>query len=196
MKTYVNLRSLIIIITLFFVPGNYLSAHCDSIDGPVVKAFVKALETGNVNYALIWVQSENEDEVRKLFDKVMKVRGLNQDAKELADMYFFEAVVRIHRMGEGESYTGLKPAGYNLPEGIRLADHAVESSSLDELLSHAPDEHQDKLTELFDDLISKSNFDINNVDAGRDYVASYVHFIHFVEHIFDHEHETMQKHHH
>jgi hypothetical protein len=27
----------------------------------------------------------------------------------LADTHFFETVVRLHRLGEGESFTGLKP---------------------------------------------------------------------------------------
>ena len=29
--------------------------HCDTRDGPVVKAAIKALETGNLNYVLIWI---------------------------------------------------------------------------------------------------------------------------------------------
>lgn len=29
-------------------------AHCDGIDGPVVKSAITALQTGNVNHVLIW----------------------------------------------------------------------------------------------------------------------------------------------
>ena len=54
----------------FWNPGK-LSAHCDGMDGPVVKAARKALETGNVNAALIWVQKKDEDEVRKAFERTL-----------------------------------------------------------------------------------------------------------------------------
>src|ERR1035437_4445542 len=77
-----------------------VSAHCDSMEGPVVKASKKALETGNINYVLIWVRAEDEKEIKVLFEKVLWVRQLGPEAKELADMYFFETVVRLHRMGE------------------------------------------------------------------------------------------------
>jgi hypothetical protein len=78
------------------------SAHCDTMEGPVVKASQKALETGNINYVLIWVKAKDEREIKDLFEKVLRVRKLGDEAKELADMYFFETVVRVHRMGEGE----------------------------------------------------------------------------------------------
>jgi hypothetical protein len=35
------------------------------MDGPVVKAAQKALETGNVNLVLIWVRKNDEGEIRK-----------------------------------------------------------------------------------------------------------------------------------
>ena len=36
-----------------------VSAHCDGMDGPVVKAAQKALETNNVNLVLIWVRKSD-----------------------------------------------------------------------------------------------------------------------------------------
>ena len=81
--------------------------HCDSMDGPVVKAAQRALATGEVNHALIWVQAQGEAEVRAAFTKALAVRKLSPDAKDLADLYFFETLVRVHRAGEGEPYTGL-----------------------------------------------------------------------------------------
>lgn len=35
-------------------------AHCDTMDGPVVKAAVKALETEDVAPLLAWIHSEGE----------------------------------------------------------------------------------------------------------------------------------------
>lgn len=159
-------------------------AHCDTMEGPVVKASQKALETSNINYVLIWVQANDEQEIQNLFQKVLRVRKLNDDAKELADMYFFETVVRLHRMGEGEPYTGIKPVGYHPTEGIEAADVAIEKNSLSEVLAHIPNAKQKEVKRLFTDLQSKINYDANDLTAGRRYVAAYVHFIHYVESIF------------
>ena len=70
-------------------------AHCDTLDGPVVAAARKALDTGNVNLVLIWVQKKDEADIRKQFEKTVAVRKAGGQAKELADMYFFETLVRV-----------------------------------------------------------------------------------------------------
>lgn len=172
---------------IIFVFTNSTSAHCDSMEGPVVKASQKALETGNINYVLVWVQAKDEKEIREMFDKVNKVRSLGPEAKELADMYFFETVVRIHRMGEGEPYTGLKPVGYHPAEGIEAADIAIEKNSIENILTHLDKKYHSKVKDLFDNLQSKKNYDVNDVKAGREYVEAYVHFIHYVEGLFNGE---------
>ena len=86
---------LILAMTLFalimFLPTNSF-AHCDGIDGPVVKAAQKALDTENVNLVLIWVQHEYEEEITKVFENTLKVRQLSNEAKDLAEMYFFETM--------------------------------------------------------------------------------------------------------
>lgn len=81
-----------------------------------------------------------------MFDKVNKVRTLSPEAKELADMYFFETVVRVHRMGEGVSYTGLKPVGYKPEEGIEAADIAIEKNSVENILSHIDKKYHHKMS--------------------------------------------------
>src|SRR3990172_2185977 len=107
-------------------------AHCDTLDGPVVAGARKALDTGNVNLVLIWVHKKDEAEIRNHFQKTVAVRKASAQAKELADMYFFETLVRIHRAGEGAGYTGLKPAGKIEPP-IAAADKSLESGKLQEV---------------------------------------------------------------
>lgn len=181
-----KLRFLLILILVspIFIFTNTTYAHCDSMEGPVVKAAKKALETGNINYVLIWVRTEDEPEIKVMFDKVNNVRTLSPEAKELADMYFFETVVRLHRMGEGVGYTGLKPIGYKPEEGIEAADIAIEKNSVENILSHIDKKYHHKIKELFSDVQSKKNYDVNDVKAGRKYVESYVHFIHYIEDLF------------
>jgi hypothetical protein len=86
-------------------------AHCDTLDGPVVRDARAALEARDVTPVLKWVEAEKEPEVREAFRHALAVRALGPEARTLADRFFFETLVRVHREGEGEPYTGLKPAG-------------------------------------------------------------------------------------
>ncbi|MFZ6032653.1 MULTISPECIES: DUF6448 family protein [unclassified Melioribacter] len=168
-----------------FILSDSTFAHCDSMEGPVVKAAQKALETGNINYVLIWIKAEYESEIQNLFDKVLRVRTLNNEALELADMYFYETVVRLHRMGEGVGYTGLKPAGYRPEEGIEAADIAIEKGSVEEILQHADKSKHSDVIKYFNDVQLKKNYKVNDIKAGREFVEAYVHFIHYVEKLFN-----------
>lgn len=117
---------------------NRAQAHCDGLDGPVVKAAARALATGNVNAVLIWVQPDDGEAVTKTFRKALAVRRLGPEAQELADLHFFETVVRLHRAGEGAPYTGLKPAGRDLGPVIPAVDKALETGSAEGLLKLPP----------------------------------------------------------
>jgi uncharacterized protein DUF6448 len=108
-------------------------AHCDSVDGPVAKAVQKALDNGNLNPVLAYAPATAEAEIRAAFEKSRKVRGLGVDARALADQTFMETVIRLHRAGEGATYTGLKPAGIDYGPVIPAAEHAVETGDLAKL---------------------------------------------------------------
>jgi len=155
--------------------------HCDTMDGPVVVAAKHALETGDVNLVLIWVQKKDEPAIREAFQKTLTVRSLNPEARAVADLYFFETLVRIHRAGEGVAYTGLKPAGTAVEEGIDAADKAIASGSADQLIHHLEMALRRNVMAQFEDVKRKREYPAPNLDAGRDYVAAYVRFIHYVE---------------
>ena len=182
-KPYVIICALIAT-TFFFLPGigsGKCYAHCDGLDGPVVMAAKNALETENVNLVLIWVQKKDEAEIRKVFQRTLAVRKLSREAKELADMNFFETLVRIHRAGEGASYTGLKPAGRDLGPAIPAADRSVAVGNLDALYKLLIEKIHEGLHRKLKDVMEKKNYGKDDVEAGRDYVESYVKFIHYVE---------------
>lgn len=107
-------------------------AHCDSINGPVVTAAQAALETGDVNLVLPYVKPEYEAELRAAFQHTLEVRELGTEARELADHYFFETAVRLHRIGEGATYSGLKAETDHGP-ALAAADKALETASLTEV---------------------------------------------------------------
>ena len=167
-----------------FLPGQ-ATAHCDGFDGPVIKAAQKALETGDVNFVLIWVQKTDEGEISEAFNKTVAVRRLSPQAKELADRYFFETLVRVHRSGEGAPYTGLKPAGRDLGPAIPAADQALENGKIEPLVKLLTDEMQAGLHEKFKQTIAKKKFAKDDVVAGQEYVKNYVEFIHYVERIHE-----------
>jgi len=107
--------------------------HCDSLDGPVVRAAERALAAGRVELILPFVPCDGEAEVRSAFDRTVAVRGVSAEIGDLADRWFFETVVRVHRAGEGAPYTGLKPAGLDVGPVIPVAERAIETGSADQL---------------------------------------------------------------
>lgn len=184
-----------VLFLVFLMQGNILP-HCDAVEGPVVKAAKKALTTGNVNHVLIWVRAEDEKEIKDLFKRVQSVSKLNDEASELARDYFYETVVRVHRMGEGVGYTGIKPVGYEPEPGILAADEALENKSVETILHHTGEKHHAHVKELFNDVVSKSGFAADDLNAGREYVAKYVTFIHYIESLYKGEAPKPEEHHH
>ena len=171
---------------IFFAPSQAL-AHCDSLDGPVVKAAQRALKTRDLSQVLIWVQADDEPEIRAAFEETLIVRALSPQGRELADRYFFETVVRLHRAGEGASYTGLKPAGRDLGPAIPAADKALDEGALGPVVTLLTKGVEDGLRKHFEEVITAKHFKPGDVSAGREYIKAYVEFIHYVERL----HEAM-----
>lgn len=160
-------------------------AHCDGLDGPVVKAAQQALASGDINVVLPWVQQGDEEELRRAFDQALSVRKLGSEARALADTYFFETLVRIHRAGEGAPYTGLKPAGRDLGPAIPLADRTLETGNIDALVKLLSDETRKGVHERFEHARQARAHAAGNVEAGRRYVHAYVTFVHYVERAYE-----------
>jgi hypothetical protein len=155
-------------------------AHCDTLDGPVVNAARTALETGRIEPVLAWVQPGDEAEIRDGFARARAVRKAGKEARELADRWFFETLVRVHRAGEGAPYTGLKPAGGAVDPGVAAADEVVaggDPKKLEALLVGAVREglhaHHARL--------KAEAPPAQDVAAGRRWVAAYVPFVHWAE---------------
>jgi hypothetical protein len=172
-------------LTLLVVGASSVSAHCDGLDGPVVQAARKALQTNNVNLVLVWVQKQDEPELKAAFKQALSVRKLSPESKALADRHLFETLVRLHRSGEGAPYTGLKPAGRDLGPAIPAADHAIESGETAALETLLVNEMRRGLRESFSRVQDKRKYNPDDIAAGRAYVKAYVEYIHFVERLHD-----------
>jgi hypothetical protein len=146
--------------------------HCDSLDGPVVRAARRALDTGDVTVVLPFVPQVAEKDVIDAFDKVVQARRPSAICREVADRYFFETVVRLHRLGEGAPFTGLKPEGLDVGPVIPLAERAIESRAPAELEEALVTTVREELARRFHHLDHLRAGADRGVDGARAYVGA------------------------
>ena len=158
--------------------------HCDTLAGPVVQDAKMALQRGDVSIALKWVRPQDESEVRKAFARTLAARTAGGDAGDVADTWFFETLVRLHRAGEGAPFTGLKPAEAVEPE-IVAADRALESGNGAALAKEIADLTAAELQRRLAVARETRAHAGDSVEAGRRFVAAYVDYVHFVERAAD-----------
>jgi hypothetical protein len=154
-------------------------SHCDTMSGPVISEARAALESGDVTPLLKWVQPEDEAEMKAAFAQVVKVRTKDREARALADKYFLETLIRLHRAGEGAPYTGLK----DIPpeEIVSLADDALASGSAEKLIGKMQADLATAIRERFDIARQTGKSKNKSVEYGRKFVESYVQYMHYVE---------------
>ena len=175
--------AIFIVLAMGLFTPQLIQAHCDTLDGPVVLTAMKALEKGDVTPVLKWVKKEHEGEIRDLFKKTLAVRSKGPEAKELADRYFLETLVRLHRAGEGAPYTGLS-AGPAEPI-IVAADKSLETGSADHLVKHVSEAVASGIRKRFTHTLEKKKHADESIDAGREFVEAYVEFTHYVERLYN-----------
>lgn len=156
------------------------SAHCDSMDGPVVADAQRALAARDVTPVLKWIPAAEEAEIRSAFDMTLAVRGESDTARAVADRYFFETLIRVHRAAEGEGFTGLKPAGSVAPS-IAAADQALQSGNAEPLADQLAAAIRHGVETRFAEAYERRQTAEDSVEQGRAYVAAYVQFTHFAE---------------
>jgi hypothetical protein len=197
-KTHIGAASLfaatLSLIAMTSLSSTPVLAHCDGLDGPVVSAAQAALQSGDVDRVLIWVHPEETDEIKHAFEETLVVRKLNPQAQALADRYFFETLVRLHRAGENAPYTGLKPAGRDLGPAIPAADGAIATGSADAVIQLLTDKIREGLRAHFQEVVGKKQFLPNDVTAGREYVEAYVTYIHYAERLYEGAERSSQGH--
>lgn len=173
-------RIVVSAVAIVLLQSGMASAHCDALDGPVVQAARAALAARDVTGVLRWVQPEREPEVRVAFARTLEVRKLGSEARSLADTWFFETLVRIHRAGEGAPFEGLKPAG-QIDPAIAMADATLENGTLETLRTAINSHVTSGVTERFERARLAKAHANDSVDAGRRYVEAYVEYLHYIE---------------
>ncbi|UUX33429.1 DUF6448 family protein [Fundicoccus culcitae] len=167
-------------------------AHCDTHAGPTYEALQNAIEENDFNHISYWVLPDSEAELKSTFDTTMSVMSKTEDEEtlQLAEDYLFENFVRLHRAGEGAPYTGISDEAVD--EGVALADQSITAESLQPLEDGGfiTDENRTHVEAVFATLLERIDFDVEDTEAGRAYVESYVEFTHLFEsgHAEDVEH--------
>lgn len=172
-------------------------AHCDTAEGPAVADGRRALESGNINYALKWIPADGEAELRDVFDKALAVRTLGAEAAEVADRLFLETLVRIHRMSEGVGFTGIQGPGALVEPVVVAADRALDDGNLEPLRALVPSDRFGELTARYQRARALRDFLVDDVAAGRDFIAAYVSYFKYAEgedHEHGHQHDAHEHH--
>jgi hypothetical protein len=158
---------------LFDLEGNRpMPPHCDSMDGPVVLAARRALEAHDADLVLPYVKASGEAEVNDAFRRTLAAHDGNPVANELAERYFFETVVRVHRAGEGAPYTGLKPAGLGFGPVVPVAERALETGSPEELAELLVQKVRAEVLARFDRAIALGHHAGEDTAHAREYVEA------------------------
>jgi hypothetical protein len=163
------------------------SAHCDTMAGPTAQDGLRALETGHLELALKWIAPSGEPELREVFERARAARDLGPAAREVADRWFVENLVRIHRAGEGAAFTGVRPYGTPVDERVAAADAAIATGDLASLTPFVAEDRWPELERRFADVLAHKDYEPDDVTAGRAYVEAYVSFVKYAEGE-DHEH--------
>lgn len=172
------------VITITLISAGRALAHCDTLDGPVVTRAREALEKKDVELVLPWVAADDEGEIRHAFELAVAVRGKGEKEKELADRFFFETLVRVHRAAEGAPFTGLKPAGLYMGPSIPAADRALETGDPIPLLALIEKKVHEGIHRYYVEAMEKRKHAGESVEAGRSFVEAYVPYLHFVERLY------------
>lgn len=158
-------------------------AHCDRVNGPVAVAAKKALQTGDSAHALIWVTDQQADELKSIFEQSLEVYAKGGDSQELAERYFMESTVRLHRQAEGMPYTGLKPARPN-PDDIQVAEEALASGDVAEVTDLLAQEIRHKISELHANVMAAKDNKDQSVETGREWADAYVQYVVYIHGLY------------
>jgi hypothetical protein len=156
-------------------------AHCDSVAGPVAKDVKLALESGNVSPVLKWIRTADEPELRAVFNRAISVRRSGAEAASLADQFFLETAIRLHRASEGEPYTGIKPASAANEPAPAMVDAALRANSFDGLTESAASAIKMEVDKRIEALKRARAHAEDSPALGREYVRSYVELVHYLE---------------
>ncbi len=155
--------------------------HCDSVAGPVAKDVRAALDSGQIAPVLKWVRAEDEAELRAAFGQALLARKSGKEAALVADQFFLETAIRLHRASEGQPYTGVKSATVAEEPAPALVDAALKNGSFEHVQQEVLANLNEGLRQRIEKLQVASKTMNQSAESGRQYVRAYVELVHYVE---------------
>lgn len=174
---------LLLIVMFWFAGSQDVYAHCDRENGPVAVAAKDALKTGDFEKILIWVGEDQEQELREKFQQSLEVFQNGGKSAQLAEKYFMETAVRLHRAAEGMPFEGLKPASPNPPD-IESAERALETGDFDPVKVLLCEKLEKEALKWFQETRAKAENKNDSVAAGRAWVNNYVKYITYIHTLY------------
>ena len=160
-----------------FLPDVY--SHCDTMSGPVATDAQKALETKDFKTIQIWVGAAQEKELEKRFNECIAVRNINEQTKKLADMYFIETSIRLHREAEGMPFTGVKPA-----QPLPVDEKALETGEIKTITDLLTEAIRSETQKWFEKAVDARKHKDDNVESGRKWVDAYVKYVVYIHGLY------------
>ncbi len=181
MKTAKRKCSLVLSAGTIFVAviAGVIYGHCDAKNGPVAVAAREALKKQDFGSVQIWVGKDQEEELRDKFQQCLSVYRQGGKAKKLAEDYFVETAIRLHRAAEGMPFTGVKPAR-PLPSDIAAAEKALQVGDAKVITDLLTEELVTQTQKWFDNAIKAKEHKDESVEAGREWVDAYVKYVIYV----------------
>lgn len=157
--------------------------HCNRENGPVAKDARKALEKEDFQKIAIWVSKGQADELRTKYKECLNVYEKGGKSRKLAESYFVETAIRLHRKSEGMAFTGVKPAS-PLPPDIAKAEKALKTGELNPLIDFLSQELKQKTQKWFRNAMQAKKHKNENLGKGREWVDAYVKYVIYVHGLY------------
>ncbi len=107
-----------------------------------------------------------------------------KDAKEVADDWFFENTIRLHRAEKEHRTPGMKPAGLSEGPVVPRAEKAIETGDPKESIGFILKTVEDDLTHRFHHVMEKKKYDVNDVAAGREFIEAFIGWVVYSHHLY------------
>jgi hypothetical protein len=163
--------------------GMNMPKYPDEMQGPVVKAAKMALETGNVNYILIWLPEESENTLKNLLEKTCCTRSSRMNMKNRAYDWYFEMVNRFFNIGRPRDNLTIRGGLAEKPLDLKV-DKAIESGNFEEIRDIIPVTHEADAKQRFLHVMNMRNYPVNNIAEGRAYVSAFFDFNRYMHDLY------------
>jgi hypothetical protein len=148
-----------------------------------MSAAMRALETGEAHYILIWIPEASENTLKNLLEKAYYERYTQKNARTHIVDWYFTTVNNYHSGYYGPRNLDISTKTPEEKMIISLVERAFESGNFEEIGTIIPDTPTGEMRQRFDDVMKMRDYHVENIAAGRVYVSAFTDFIEFVNNL-------------